>query len=154
MLPGGFRGRLFFLAILVAAACGDTRTVSLEEFNTRVVTLPDGFQVRAELMTHPQDMMRGMMFRKSLPEDRGMLFIHGSPGQYSYWMYQVEIPLDIIWMDRNGRVVELSPNTPPCESEASQCPSYGGTVESLYVLELAAGSIEKHGIRIGSRIRM
>ncbi len=151
------RPLLLFAALigwLAMAGCSDTKSVTREDYNTRSITLPDGFQIRAEVMTLPQDMMRGMMFRKSLADDRGMLFIHGTPGKYSYWMYQVEIPLDIIWMDSNGRVVEMSPNTPPCRTVASECPRYGGTAQALYVLELAAGGIERHHLQVGSRIRL
>ncbi len=138
---------------LLACGCGE-RPVSLEEFNTRVITLPDGFQVRAEVMTHPQDMMRGMMFRESLPAGRGMLFVHSRPGKYSYWMYQVKIPLDIIWLDAGGRIVEMSADTPPCKTKASECPHYGGSRDASMVLELPAGSIARHNLRIGSRLRM
>jgi uncharacterized membrane protein (UPF0127 family) len=141
---------LAFLSLFLG--CEDRTT--LDEFNTRVVTLPDGYKIRAEIMVRPEDVMRGMMFRDSLPPDRGMLFLHGEPGNYPYWMYQVEIPLDIIWMDLTGRIVEMSPNTPPCGAEkASECPNYGGTKVSSIVLEVAAGTIERHNLRVGQRIR-
>lgn len=147
---------LLALAGVVAwsSACGE-RPIEVDEFNTLVVTLPDGFRVRAEVMTHPQDMMRGMMFRDSLPEGRGMLFIHGEPGFYPYWMFQVKVPLDIIWMDQNGVVVEIAPETPPCAStDPKECPNYGGNKKALMVLELPAGSAEKHGVRVGRRIEI
>ena len=142
------------IVAVVAVACG-TGAVSLEDYNTHLVTLPNGYEIRCEIMASPQDMARGMMFRESLAENRGMLFFHGGPGKYAYWMYQVEIPLDIIWMDGNNRIVELSPNTPPCEETvADLCPDYGGTVDAMVILELAAGSIEKHGLRVGQRIQI
>ena len=98
--------------------------------------------------------MRGMMFRDSLAEDRGMLFFHGGSGRYAYWMYQTRIPLDIVWLDNNQRIVEMSPNTPPCPSKsAKECPSYGGNADATVVLEAAAGSIEKHGLQVGQRLR-
>lgn len=136
---------------LALGACGEP-PVKLEDYNTRPVRLPNGAVIRAEVMFRPEDMVRGMMYRDSLAPDRGMLFLHGEPGRYSYWMYQVKIPLDLIWLDADKRIVEMSPNTPPCRSKASQCPQYGGNQEALYVLELAAGSIEKHGLKLGSRL--
>src|ERR671936_2755034 len=86
--------------IFLVSGCGP-QPVTLDEYRTREVTLPNGTKIRAEVMIHPTDMMRGMMFRDSLAPDRGMLFIHEQPGKYSYWMHQVKIPLDIIWMDSN-----------------------------------------------------
>jgi uncharacterized membrane protein (UPF0127 family) len=141
---------LLALAALLAG-CG-AHTDALDDFNTTRVTLPDGKVVRAEVMRRPEDMMRGMMFRDSLPEDRGMLFIHGSAGKYTYYMYQVKVPLDIIWLDARNNVVEVSENTPPCTTNASQCPKYGGSHDALVVLELAGGGASKHGIRPGTRI--
>jgi uncharacterized membrane protein (UPF0127 family) len=137
--------------IILLSACG-TRPVSLDDYNTRAVTLPNGAKIRAEVMVHSEDMMRGMMFRESLEADRGMLFIHGEEGNYTYWMYKVKIPLDILWLDARKRIVEISTNTPPCPSKASDCPHYGGTQKALYILELAAGSAARHGLRVGAEL--
>jgi uncharacterized membrane protein (UPF0127 family) len=140
------------LALVMLAGCSPGSD-AIDEFNTTRVRLPDGAVVRAEVMRTEQDMRRGMMFRESLAPNRGMLFIHGSPGKYPYWMYQVKVPLDIIWLDSRKRVVEISENTPPCTTaEASQCPNYGGNHEALIVLELAGGVARKHGIQTGATI--
>ena len=74
---------------------------------TRDVTLPGGHIIRAETAVDTRDTMRGLMFRATLAPDHGMLFVHPVSGQYSYWMYQTYIPLDMIWMDENHRIVEL-----------------------------------------------
>ncbi len=148
------RGGLIVVTLCAAVwgvNCG-SRTTSMETFNTRQVILPNGKKIRAEVLVRPEDLMRGMMFREELPEDRGMLFLHDRAGSYPYWMYQVRIPLDIIWMDANRRIVELVADAPPCRGRPQECPSYGGTVESLIVLELAAGSIQRHGLRVGQAL--
>jgi len=142
---------IFIVGLALLAGCGGG-VDPVDEYNTVKVTLPDGAVIRAEVMRREEDMRRGMMFRDSLPENRGMLFIHGSPGNYSYFMYQVKIPLDIIWMDSRNTVVEISENTPPCKTKASECPVYGGKQTALVVLELAAGQAKKHGIRLGTTI--
>lgn len=116
------------------------------------VTLPGGQTIYAEVMTRPEDMMRGMMFRDSLPPDRGMLFAHPAPGRYPYWMFQCLIPLDIIWLDSSRRIVEISPDTPPCRGEASSCPTYGGNYDAQYVLELAGGMARKYNLKVGDTI--
>jgi uncharacterized membrane protein (UPF0127 family) len=142
---------LLLAAALLLVSC--STDVTLDEVGTTLVTVPGGRVIKAELVTHPQDMMRGMMFRDSLPKDRGMLFVHTSPGKYSYWMYQVKVQLDIIWMDSGRRVVEISANTPPCPSKlASECPNFGGTRESVYVLELAGGMAAELGIDVGDTL--
>jgi uncharacterized membrane protein (UPF0127 family) len=141
-----------FLMLLFVSAC-DKKAQSLDDFQTTPLTLANGKEIRVEVLSKKQDMMRGMMFRDSLASDRGMLFVHGSPGLYPYWMYQVRIPLDIIWLDMNRQVVEISSNTPPCKSgSAKECESYGGRKMAVYVLELPGGSSEKFGIRVGDRV--
>jgi uncharacterized protein len=153
MLPRSlFPASTLMVATLALAGCGE-KPVAPDEFNTRLVKLPSGRTIRAEIMVRPEDMMRGMMFRDSLEPDRGMLFIHRQPGINAYWMYQVRIPLDIIWMDRNRMIVEISPNTPPCSSKsARECPSFGGHVSSQYVLELAGGMAAKYNLLVGEHL--
>lgn len=141
----------YLLTLVLLAGCGD-KSDAVDEYNTIKVTLPDGAVIRAEVMRNEVDMRRGMMFRDSLAEDRGMLFIHGSAGKYSYYMYQVKIPLDIIWIDSRHNVVEVSENTPPCTAKASECPVYGGKHDALVVLEMAGGAAKKHGVHPGARI--
>jgi len=60
-------------------------------------------------------------------------------------MFQVKIPLDIIWMDSNRRIVEISGDTPSCQTKASQCPTYGGREMAQFVLELAGGEAQRRG---------
>ena len=138
------------LCAVLLTGCTKNEEDALVEYRTRAVTLPDGAVIRAEVMTREQDMMRGMMFRDSLAEDRGMLFFHGGPGRYQYFMYQVKMPLDIVWMDSRRRVVEIVENAPPCKTRASECPRFGGEAEAQVVLELAGGVARKHGIQVGS----
>jgi uncharacterized membrane protein (UPF0127 family) len=98
-------------------------------------------------------MMRGMMFRSQLPANRGMLFVHVKANKYSYWMHNVTVPLDIIWIDTEHKIVEISPDTPPCPSkDPVQCPSFGGSAEAQFVLELAAGEAARFGLKVGDTL--
>lgn len=117
-----------------------------------LVMLPDGSTVHVELATTDPEREYGLMGRTSLPEGRGMLFVHEETADHGYWMYHCKIGLDIVWMDADHQIVELSPNTPPCRGKAATCPTYGGHEPSKYVLELPVGSIRKHGLATGERI--
>ena len=83
-----------------------------------------------------------------------MLFIHANAARVPYFMYQVRIPLDILWLDHNHVIVEIVPNTPPCNDGrlASQCPKFGGHTLSQFVLELAAGEVERSHLKLGDRM--
>lgn len=118
----------------------------------RMATLPDGFQVQLEVATDDATRAQGLMFRESLPAGRGMLFLFRESTTHPFWMKNTLIPLDMIWMDAEGRVVEIEKNVPPCQVE--NCPSFGGKYPSSYVLELAAGEAEKHNVTVGSTIRL
>jgi uncharacterized membrane protein (UPF0127 family) len=109
-----------------------------------LVMLPDGSTVHVELAKTNEEREYGLMGRTSLPQGRGMLFIHDQPGKYPYWMYHCKIGLDILWMDQGHHIVDMSPDTPPCKGLANTCPSYGGHATSIYVLELPVGSIKAH----------
>lgn len=117
-----------------------------------LVMLPDGFTVHVELATTPAEQAYGLMGRTRLPEGRGMLFLHDGMSPHSYWMYHCKIGLDIVWMDTGHRIVEMSPNTPPCRGKASTCPSYGGKEPSQFVLELPVGAIQRHHLAVGERV--
>ena len=149
---GGPAGPRLLLALvaLAAAGCGP-KPAAIEDFSTRLVTLPGRAQVRAEVLSDERDMVRGMMYRTSLAPDRGMLFLHSSPGYHTYWMFQVRIPLDIVWMDSEHRIVEIV-TAPPCTTEANQCPNYGGHASSQYVLELAGGMAARYGLKTGDTL--
>jgi hypothetical protein len=117
-----------------------------------LVMLPDGSTVHVELAQTQAEQEYGLMGRTHLPAGRGMLFVHTEMKDHAYWMYHCRIGLDIIWMDAEHRIVEMSPDTPPCRGASSTCPSYGGHEPSQYVLELPVGSIRKHGLKVGERI--
>ncbi len=117
-----------------------------------LVMLPDGSTVHVELATTTAQMDYGLMGRTYLAQGRGMLFVHPDVGDHGYWMYHCKIALDIIWMGANHNIVEMSPNTPPCRGKAATCPTYDGHQPSKYVIELPAGSIALHHMKVGQRI--
>jgi uncharacterized membrane protein (UPF0127 family) len=137
--------------MLLLAGCG-SKPSPIEELLTRDVTLPGGHIIRAETAVDTRDMMRGLMFRATLAPDHGMLFVHPVSGQYSYWMYQTYIPLDMIWMDENHKIVEIVESAPPCKTAASKCAHFGGNQMARFVLELNGGESRKYGIQLGQMI--
>src|SRR6201998_3861436 len=80
-----------------------------------LVMLPDGSTVHVELAKTEAERDYGLMERTSLPQARAMRFIHERPARYPYWMYHCKIGLDIVWMDTDHRIVEMSPDTPACK---------------------------------------
>jgi len=138
-------------AAFIAAGCGSSNIT--DELDLTQVTFPNRVKINAETMRRDVELMRGLMFRESLAPNRGMLFIHPKEDIFHYWMYQTKIPLDMIWMDNDRRVVEMSLDTPPCKSSsAKDCPNYGGNFRSKYVLEVNAGIARKNGLKTGDTL--
>jgi uncharacterized membrane protein (UPF0127 family) len=117
------------------------------------VQLPSGAIYRVELARTAEEMAQGLMFRESLAERSGMLFLFPyDDDAHKFWMKNSLIPLDIIWLDANGKVLFVSANTPPCR--ADPCPNYGPDFAIATVLEIAGGMAEKEKVTVGSTIRL
>jgi len=145
-------GLLTFAAAMALCACSETTKV--EDLTSTKITMPDGTEVLAQRMFDKIDLARGMMFRDAFAKDHGMLFVHQRPGNFSYWMYNAKVPLDIIWMDHDHQVVEIAADSPPCPSKkAPECPTFGGNKVAQYVLELNAGGAKQYGINVGGTLK-
>lgn len=143
-----------WMAAIVMCGCG-SREQEFQDISGRRVTLPDGTVIHAELKIDRQGQALGMMFRDSLPADHGMLFVYsGRPLVESYWMHNVRIPLDILWLDKSGKVVELVTSAAPCPGEPKTCPQYGGHHPASFVLELGGGQAKSHGADVGKVVRI
>jgi uncharacterized membrane protein (UPF0127 family) len=90
------------------------------------------------------------MFRESLPERQGMLFVFERPQPLAFWMKNTLIPLDILYFDADRRLVSVSRDVPPCKS--AYCPSYPSAGPALYTLELNAGQAAALGVKRGDEI--
>ena len=122
--------------------------------STMPVTYPDGTAIRAEVALNILDQARGLMYRDVLPPDKGMLFVFMEEAERSFWMYHTKIPLDILWLNANHEIVEISANTPPCPADRrDDCPNYGGNAYAQFVLEIAAGQAAAHNLKLGDRLR-
>ncbi len=101
-----------------------------------------------ELAKTAEERSRGLMFRESLELNKGMLFMFEKEGNYSFWMRDTPIPLDIIWIDKNKEIVFIKRDFQPCEKELPCLPADPGK-NAKYVLEVNGGIAEKIGLGIG-----
>jgi uncharacterized membrane protein (UPF0127 family) len=142
---GKASNRWIFLLVLCALI---DRGAASDHFVS--IYFPDGLSVRAELAVTPEERAQGLMFRQKIGFDQGMLFVFEREGAYSFWMKNMLIPLDLIWLDKEKRIVHVERDVPPCTEEP--CPTYASKVPALYVLELKAGSFEKRDLKIFDRL--
>lgn len=126
-----------------------TSTIATQP-ETRVI-FPDGYSVRVEIAADDPTREQGLMYRDRLGEDAGMLFFFPKSGEYPFWMKNTLIPLDIIWIDEQKKIVYAGLNIQPCR--ADPCTSYPPNAQAKYVLELPAGVAAKHHLTAGSVLR-
>jgi uncharacterized protein len=148
-----------FVLLLVFAACsqpsapppGVTGTGAVAEVALPRVTFPDGYAVHVELATDEATRAQGLMYRDRLRDHTGMLFFFREMSVHGFWMKNTLIPLDMIWIDDQRRVVHVKYDVPPCQ--ADPCPSYDPGVPAKYVLEVAGGVARQHGVKEGAQLR-
>jgi uncharacterized membrane protein (UPF0127 family) len=100
-----------------------------------------------ELAVTDEDRARGLMFRRELPDGKGMLFDFGRDQEVAMWMQNTLIPLDMLFITAGGRILRIAENTEPMSTRI--IPS-GGPVRA--VLEVIGGTAKKYGIAAGDRV--
>ena len=113
--------------------------------------VPNGTKIQLEVAQTPKQQEIGLMYRKSLPDNQGMLFKFPSPQPIRFWMKNTLIPLDMIFM-QNGVVKYIQTSAPPCTSDP--CPSYGPNVPIDTVIELRSGRSSELGLKVGDSIKI
>jgi uncharacterized membrane protein (UPF0127 family) len=131
---------LILIFILTLSATGHTA-------ESRIVIKGVGFNV--DLAITESEQRHGLMEQTELKKDQGMLFVYSEPQQLSFWMKKTLIPLDILFFDRDGKLLEFFSDVPPCKKEP--CKTYSNRTPALYVLELPAGSAKKLELKRGDR---
>ena len=114
------------------------------------VILPNGKAVTAELAVTDSERAKGLMFREKINPDQGMLFVFEDEEQHSFWMKNMVIAIDILWLNKEKQIVHIEERVPPCKEDP--CPTYASKIPAKYVLELKAGSIKNNGLKRFDRL--
>lgn len=131
---------LILLLVAVLGCCQSSAMITLQTSGGE--ELP----VKVEIADTAQERSRGLMFRDSLPEGTGMLFLFPDETQGSFWMKDTPISLDLVFI-RDGRIVDVIENAVPYSEELL-------TPESSYtmVLEVPGGYAARHGVKTGDTV--
>ena len=132
------------LCLLAATACTEP-----EQPRVTVHSAGADTEVSVELATDPQTRRRGLMRRESLGAREGMLFVFPEARERSFWMRNTPLPLDILFIDDDTRIVSVTRNAAPYSEE----PIRSG-LPVRYVLEVRAGFCELYGVRAGDRVSL
>ena len=153
IIPPWFSFLFLFLMLLSSVAYKEIENVIAQEQKqnqTALVTV-GGVNLITSLSTTPDAQSKGLAIRDSLNENEGMLFIFETPQKYSFWMKDMKFPIDIIWINQDGKIVHIEKNLPPCVF-LLPCPSYAPKDDSLYVLEVVSNFTNKFNINVGDPV--
>lgn len=112
-----------------------------------IVTSNTKYSFDIEVARTPEELTQGLMFRKSIPQNGGMLFIYDENRQPRIWMKNTYVALDVLFIDRGGKIVKIHPHAQPHSLRIIQSDH-----EARFVLELLAGTAKKLGLLVGDRI--
>ena len=133
---------LAFFLVLSSLECGKKKFVK--------VFLSDGFAITAEVAISDEERQLGLMFREKLNPDQGMLLVFKDEDFYFIWMKNMKISIDILWLDKEKRIVHIESNVPPCRKPP--CASYSSEIPAMYVLEIQAGITDKKKLKLYDRL--
>ena len=137
---------LFVLALIQASAMTSRAAAALQRLDIASAGgSKHAFQV--ELARKPEELEKGLMFRRYLPKDRGMLFDFGSPEPATMWMENTYLPLDMVFIRADGIIARIEAHTEPMSRRVIAA---GEPV--LGVLELNSGVCDALGIKAGDRV--
>ena len=105
------------------------------------------YSFRVEFARTLDERRYGLMFRETLPENTGMIFINEKPQRFSVWRKNTFIPLDVLFFDGNRRVVDIFENLKPLDETLHR-----STVPALGMVELPAGTVQKYNIKVGNEV--
>lgn len=134
------------LAVAVAGAAA-AQECAPDRIDLRAAGDGTAHRFSVEIADDDQERALGLMNRRELPADAGMLFVFPAPGPRTFWMKNTHIPLDLLFADETGTIRAVGRGKP-----LSLRPIFGGEAIQ-YVLEINAGTARRLGVAVGGEIR-
>jgi hypothetical protein len=135
------------LACLLALALASAPAPGADLRTLEIVSKTGVHVFSVELAATDAERARGLMFRKELPDGKGMLFDFGREQEVAMWMKNTLIPLDMIFITAGGRILRIAENTEPMSTHII---ASGGPVRA--VLEVIGGTAKRYGLGAGDRV--
>jgi len=108
-----------------------------------------GVTVKAEVADNPLKRIEGLMSKKTLPDNEGMLFIFDDENYHGIWMMNMTFSIDILWINKDLKIIDIVEGAQPCKIN---CPIYLPNEKALYVLEVNSGFVSKNKLQTGNSI--
>ena len=141
-------------AAAVLAAVPPSPVPKFERGTLTIVQEKKRVALAVEIAKTTETRSYGLMLRKSLPENAGMLFVFEEDARWGFWMKNTLIPLSIGFIDKNWRLIEIKDMRVPDDPERGPFPIYEPSEPYRYALEVNQGFFERKGITTGARLEL
>jgi hypothetical protein len=138
--------------LLTIACCSKANENQRNEFNRQITFLEQQRTVYVAIAADESEREQGLMFRQELAGDQGMLFIYPDQARRGMWMKNTLLALDVVFLSGEGYIVALLKDLQPCRKDP--CRIYDSKASARYMLELNAGFIDKHGLKVGQKVTL
>ncbi|NQT50234.1 DUF192 domain-containing protein [Candidatus Kuenenbacteria bacterium] len=144
LIPLMSRILLGIICLFLLASCGFTHFAYLD--------VPSGERVKAKMAITTSEKVLGLSGIYELTDYKGMIFVEKEPKQAQFWMFDMEFPLDILFLDKDKKILEDHLDLQPCVLE-KECEVIASALDNIkYVLEVPAGKAEEYGLTVNSVI--
>lgn len=145
---------IIVLVVAVGAIANFTINKTPEQIDTAdIVDVGGKAEFNVETAVTSEQKGRGLSGRERIADHEGLLFVFQYPGRYGFWMKDMNFAIDIIWIDENKKVVDITENALPA-SYHPPMEMFSPVHPALYVLEINAGLARKYGIEVGDDVIM
>jgi uncharacterized membrane protein (UPF0127 family) len=140
------------LSLLLVLAC-TSNAIANTELETGLVHFKNqNLTIEVEIAANQQQRETGLMNRQSLPANKGMLFVYNDQDLRGVWMKNTLLPLDVLFLNHKAEIVTMLPDLQPCRQ--NPCPIYHSQLPATYMLEVNAGFIKNHQLKIGQALSL
>lgn len=136
-----------FIALIIFFLLGYHFWTAVNFDNIKYVKIA-GQDIKVELATTKETRALGLSSREELKENEGMLFVFDKLGNYSFWMKDMNFPIDMIWIGEDKRIAYIKKDARP----ELYPETYGGETSAKYVLEVVSGFSDKNNLKVGDKV--
>lgn len=151
--PNARKVIIAFSAILILGSTIYLTETDSERKEITVLTEDNSFNISVEIADSESEREKGLMYRRKLELDEGMLFVFEDEEPRSFWMKNTYIPLDIVFIDSDGRVINIEEAYPEPNTSENDLKTYESAGDAQFVLELNSTFSEKYSLNTNDRVK-
>lgn len=145
---------LVIVIVIVIAIVSFIGFRSISKHTVKIRTDKKLYKIFVEIADDSDERALGLMGRKELPDGEGMLFVYDREGYPSFWMKNMKVPIDIIFIGSDFKIRQIEQDVQPCTEDMLDCPRLTASFSVQYVLEVNSGYTKRRQIKVGNPVTL